>query len=210
MTAVIHKFERKASYADTDAVRLRAEEVLTARIEAHRFTWTERGGQDDRLGVDVWATLPSSERVGVELKVNAYGEVRIEYLSRQAEGIVGWTVNDGLISDYVLYLWMDSRLSFLVDYPQLRRVAKEQRKRYVRLFGDGAGGPRLARSSGRNGHTWTTEFVAVPLGIVLQDIFGHPVMGMPLTPARECPVCHLMHPVGTTCAGGWAPWPEQL
>ena len=31
-------------------------------------------------------------------------------------------------------------------------------------------------------------------------------MGAPLTAPRPCPACHDAHPVGTTCAGGWAPW----
>lgn len=30
--------------------------------------------------------------------------------------------------------------------------------------------------------------------------------GTPLTPPRLCPSCTSMHPVGTTCAGGWAPY----
>jgi hypothetical protein len=31
-------------------------------------------------------------------------------------------------------------------------------------------------------------------------------IGTPLTPPRPCPACRGRHPVGTTCAGGWAPW----
>lgn len=31
-------------------------------------------------------------------------------------------------------------------------------------------------------------------------------LGTPLTPPRLCPSCHDSHPVGTTCAKGWAPW----
>lgn len=35
---------------------------------------------------------------------------------------------------------------------------------------------------------------------------GAKPMGTPLTAPRPCPACFEEHPVGTTCAGGWAPW----
>jgi hypothetical protein len=31
-------------------------------------------------------------------------------------------------------------------------------------------------------------------------------LGVEIGPARPCPSCHSDHPVGTTCANGWAPW----
>lgn len=31
-------------------------------------------------------------------------------------------------------------------------------------------------------------------------------MGFPLAAPRVCPSCRELHPPGTTCAGGWAPW----
>lgn len=31
------------------------------------------------------------------------------------------------------------------------------------------------------------------------------LVGTPIGPPRPCPACRLEHPVGTTCAGGWAP-----
>ena len=34
-------------------------------------------------------------------------------------------------------------------------------------------------------------------------------MGVPLSAPRPCPSCHDDHPVGTTCAGGWAPWEQS-
>jgi hypothetical protein len=196
---VVHSFDARARAADTPAVRRRAEAELRERIEASHFRWTERGGLDDKRGVDVWAELPSGQDSGVEVKDNRWGEVRVEYVSRVREGIVGWTVNDRLISDYVLYLW--PRRAWLIDYPQLRRVAKAQRERYMRHWGQ-----RPAESKGLDGARWQTEFAAVPVGILLADIFGTTVMGAPLSAERICPACHESHPAGTTCAEGWAPW----
>lgn len=202
MNAAVHDFKARARDADTPEVRARVEEILKAKIEARRFQYTERGGDADRLGIDLFATLPNNKDVGVEVKNNTWGEVRLEYVSRKGEGIVGWTVNDRLRSDYVLNLWPGRY--WLIDFPSLKAVAKERRAEYTKWYG------QKAAHSRSDSATWETTLVPVPVGRLLLDIYGVSVLGTPLTKPRQCPSCGLEHPVGTTCADGWTPWETDL
>jgi hypothetical protein len=148
----------------------------------------------------VYATLPNRKRVGVDVKDNKWGEVRLEYVSRAGEGIVGWTVNDKYQTDYVLNLW--PKRFWLIDFPCLKAVAKKMREQYAAWYG-----PKATQSSGDSGASWKTYFVPVPIGRLLLDIYGQPApLGVPLTAPRRCPACLEDHTVGTTCAGGWASW----
>lgn len=202
MSAVVHQFERRAREADDPVVRDRAEGILRAKIEARRFAWTNGRDKDNHDGIDVWCWLPNDRQIGVDVKVNRWGEVRVEYVSRWDEGVPGWTVDDRKRSDYILNLWPGH--FWLIDFPSLKAVAKANQERYAKFYAT-----REARSEGESsGSTWTTRFIPVPVGILLADIYGRTVIGAPLTPPRRCPSCKEMHPVGTTCAQGWAPWPE--
>jgi hypothetical protein len=126
--AVVHDFRRRAAESRTTEVMGRVEAILTQKLEAWRFEWTDEGGSDDRAGVDVWIWLKNNLRRGVEVKNNTYGEVRLEYVSRRGEGIVGWTVNDKLITDYVLNLW--PKRDFLIDFPSLKAAAKRHKDQF--------------------------------------------------------------------------------
>lgn len=197
----IHQFDRRAAEADTPEVRARVEGILASKIEARRFRWSEPGSSEDRSGIDVSVLLPNRKNIGIDIKDNRWGEVRLEYVSRAGEGIVGWTVDDTKQTDYVLNLWPGR--FWLIDFPSLKAVAKERRDDYARWYG-----PKATHSSGAAGTGWETRFVPVPVGRLLFDIYGYTVMGLPLTTPRRCPSCEQAHPVGTTCADGWAPYQE--
>ncbi|MGH2514000.1 MAG: hypothetical protein ACRDGQ_15120 [Candidatus Limnocylindrales bacterium] len=195
---VVHDFTRTSRDADTPEVRSRVEEILAEKIEARQFNWTARGSQADIHGVDVFARLPNGKQSGIEVKNNTWGEVRLEYVSRRGEGIVGWTVDDTKLSDYVLNLWPGRY--WLIDFPCLKAIAKERRDDYTRWYGSKTANSKSGASA------WQTTLVPVPVGRLLLDIYGVSVLGTPLTKPRLCPSCGREHPAGTTCAGGWAPW----
>lgn len=189
----VHSFAERARESLTPQVRERVEKILAEKLEAWRFEWTDAGGEDDRGGVDLWVWLKNDHRRGIEVKNNRYGEVRLEYVSRRGEGIVGWTVNDRLATDYVLNLWPHRFL--LLDFPSLKAVAKLNRDKYTRWYGQ-----KRAESTGQNGANWQTLFVAVPEGILLSDIYNSTVAGAPLSAPRRCGWCGNEHPVGVTCS----------
>lgn len=203
-----HSFSDRARESDTPEVRARVEKILTAKLEARLFRWTEHGGFEDRAGIDVNVLLPNRKSIGVDVKHNRWGEVRVEYVSRQGEGIAGWAIDDTKQTDYVLNLW--PKYFWLIDFPQLKAAAKAMKDKYIEWYG-----PKDAHSIGTQGAEWQTRFVPVPVGRLMTDIFatGAPVgvhlgapVGTPLTAERKCPSCQQMHPVGTSCAGGAFPY----
>jgi hypothetical protein len=199
----IHQFERRAAESRAADIVSRTQQVLRDKVEAKGFRWTEEGGDEDRHGIDVWCLLPNRTEVGVDVKANKWGEVRIEYVSQVGSGAIGWTVDDTKRSDYILNLWPGR--FWLIDFPSLKAVAKLHRELYMEHYA------LKAASSTSNTGEWRTLFVPVPVGILLSHIYGTPerpatVMGLPLTAPRECPSCHQRHPVGTTCDGGWGPF----
>ena len=187
-----HSFATRSRQSDSPAIRVRVETILASKIEARRFRWTDAGGPEDRAGVDVFALLPNRKSVGIDVKDNKWGEVRLEYVSRSGEGIVGWTVNDAKQTDYVLNLWPGR--FWLIDFPSLKAVAKEMCDDYAKWYS-----AKATTSSGENGATWETRFIPVPVGRLLYDIYGQTVITTPLTADRRCPSCDHSHPVGTTC-----------
>ena len=207
MSATVHDFARRARDADRPEVRAAAEAILRRKLEATGFHWTDAGGGDDLAGIDVWVRLPNTKQVGVDVKNNTWGEVRLEYVSRTGEGKPGWTVDDRKRTDYVLNLW--PKRFWLIDFPSLKAVAKEHRERYLRVWGNG-GAEMVASSTGSGGASWKTQFVPVPVGILLADIYGQTVMGTPLSRPRPCPACHEQHPAGVTCRDGNWPWEAQV
>lgn len=187
-----HDFDAALQWAQEALPRVKA--VLAAEIEAVSVKTASRS--EDHHGIDYWARLRDGHEVGIELKrrrVN-FGDIYLETVSRVEEGIVGWAVDDHKRSDLLLFLWPDWHL--LLGYPQLRATFKRHRARYEKAYG-----VRRAATKKNGQVLWHTENVPVPIAVLISDMYGRvdwPI-GTPLTPPRECPGCHHMHPVGTTC-----------
>lgn len=197
----IHSFERRFAEADKPEVQERVEEILKRDLDARRVKRAEKN--DDLQGVDFWAIRKCGRPQGVDLKARRrdWGDVHVELLSRVAERKVGWTLNEAYITDYVLYLFPKNYL--LLPYPLLQATVRRNREEYLAEYGQ-----TTARSASASAG-WETQGVAVPVGRLFRDMFGVGApLGTPLTQPRECPSCRLDHPVGTTCADGWAPWEE--
>lgn len=195
----IHQFERRAAQADDPELVTRVRAILTADVGAVRV---ERSAmEDDRRGVDFWAYLSGGNRVGVDLKARRrdWGDVYVELVSRSAEQKPGWTVNEKYITDYVLFLFPNRHL--LLPYPQLRALVRRREATYRKRYGT-----TWAKSRGAS-MDWQTENCAIPEGLLFYEMFGISIPGLALTKPRLCPGgCGESHPVGTTCATGWAPW----
>lgn len=198
----VHEFRRSYAYADEPEVVKRVSDILRHDMDAVRVERAER--EDDRRGVDFWARLKSGQKQGVDLKRRKaeWSDLYLELVSNDGRNVVGWSKRDDYITDYVLFLWPKRHL--LLPFPQLRATMHRQEAAYRERYGT------LWAKSRLDGATWRTENVPVPEGVILRDMFGigAPV-GTPLTPPRVCPTCGAKHPVGTTCAGGWATWNDD-
>jgi len=194
----IHNFERRYREADEPEVVERVREILIRDLDAVDVT---RASEDeDRRGVDYWASRACGRRQGVDLKNRRsdFGDVHIETVSRVAEGTPGWTVDTTKITDYVLWLWPKRYL--LLPYPLLQATVRRNLAHYQAEYASAN-----ARSSSSSS-AWRTQGLGVPVGVLFRDMFGIGApLGTPLSPPRLCPSCHQQHPIGTTCASGWAP-----
>lgn len=195
----IHSFERRFSEADKPEVQERVREILTRDLDAQKVRRASE--QDDRRGVDYWVIRKCGRPQGVDLKARRYdwGDVHVEMVSRVAEQKIGWTLNETYITDYVLYLFPTTYL--LLPFPLLQATVRRNHDTYLDEYGSTTAKSKSASSN------WETQGCAVPVGRLFRDMFGigAPV-GTPLTAPRTCPSCGNKHPVGTTCAGGWAPF----
>lgn len=196
---VVHSFERRLAHADRPEVRKRVDEILRVDLDAVHVERAEI--QDDKRGVDFWAVLRSNRKQGIDLKLRRrdWGDLYVELVSREAEDAPGWTVDNKKITDYILFLWPDRHL--LIPYPQLRATVRRNETAYRERFGT-----LWAKSETYAGATWRTENCAVPEGVLFFDMFGISLSGLPVSSSRHCDSCGRDHPVGTTCANGWAPW----
>lgn len=197
MTAVVRDFKRHYDAADKPEIQARVTEILMRDLDALQV---ERATvEEDRRGVDFWAFRACGRKQGVDVKVRRrdWGDVHVEFVSRVAEQKPGWTVDRDKLTDYVLYLWPKRHL--LLPFPQLQAAVRRNEATYRAEYAAAD-----ASSSSVSG-TWDTEGRGVPVGRLFRDIFGVGApYGTPVTPPRTCPACSREHPVGTTCAQGWA------
>lgn len=199
MTATVHQYKARYDAADKPEVTARVVEILKRDLDAIEV---ERANEaDDRQGVDFWAFRACGRKQGVDVKDRRrdWGDVHVEFVSRVAEQKPGWTVDRKKITDYVLYLWPKRYL--LLPYPLLQATVRRNELAYRADY------PAADAKSTSDSGAWRTEGCAVPEGRLFRDMFGVGApLGTPLTLPRTCPACNLEHPVGTTCADGWAPW----
>lgn len=193
----IHQFEKRMAEADKPEIHQRVGEILERDLDAVRVD--RANAADDKRGVDFWAFLRGGNRQGVDLKLRRadWGDLYVELVSRASEGTPGWTVDVKKVTDYVLFLW--PRRHLLLPYPQLRAAVRRNEASYRERFGT-----RWSKSYSETAD-WRTENVGIPEGVLFSDMFGISLPGLAVSLPRLCPSCGDDHPVGNTCAGGWAP-----
>lgn len=195
MTPRVHDFQTRYRESDEPAVAERVELILRRDLRARRVTRALE--EDDRRGVDFWATLVDGHRVAVDVKRRDrsydFGDLLLETKSRVGEGIVGWALNDHYITDFVLFLWKSRHL--LVSYPQMRATLHNYLVRYSERYTVKPASSKSATAS------WRTENLGIPTARFLADMYGtlQWPYGTPLTHPRECAFCHHPHPAGVTC-----------
>jgi len=123
------------------------------------------GEDDDRTGVDYWAILPSGRRLGVDLKLRrdhgAAGDVALEMWSVMPGpdgrgGSPGWPWDPKKRTDYVIWIWLDTRTYYAAPYPLLHTAFLRHARDWTRRY-------RTARQSSGG---WTSQCVFVPIDVL--------------------------------------------
>ncbi|MCB2212529.1 hypothetical protein KQI52_10495 [bacterium] len=83
--------------------------------------------EEDRKGVDFWVVLRDGTRIGIDVKAqrNYVGWLALETWSSVEKSVVGWTLREDVLTEYVLWVWPSKRRFALVPFRPLRTVFRE-------------------------------------------------------------------------------------
>jgi len=154
-------FRQELSHSRQAAV---TELVTTAARElfGQHVTIEPAAEDDDRAGVDYWALLPSGRRLGIDLKLRRdhgdAGDVALELWSvvpgpDGRPGVPGWPWDPRKRTDYVLWLWLDTRTYYAIPYPLLQAAFCRYARSWVRRY----------RTADQSSGGWTSRCVFVPI-----------------------------------------------
>lgn len=139
----------------------RVTDVLKRRVRAVSVEIaTEK--QDRFQGIDYLATLTGQNKVSVDLKVrqHEYPDLLLEELSVVEQRKIGWTLDPGKQTDYILYLFPQT--DQLVPYPPLRVAFAENLTGWKVMYG--------SETSTSDEGSWHTRWTAVPDKVVFDAI----------------------------------------
>lgn len=121
--------------------------------------WAQRGGIDRVVNLKSGKTLAVDEKV----RTKDYPDILLERWSDRDRKIPGWVQSD-LACDYIAYAFIPSQRCYLLPFHELRRA-------WLQFGRDWAGrySPVLANNE-RDGRTWTTECVPVPIPVLKEAL----------------------------------------
>ncbi len=81
---------------------------------------------DDRKGIDYWVTLQSGRVISVDVKVRGedyapkgFDDLALETWSVMEKKVIGWTRDPNKQTDFILWLWKDTKRCVLLPFPWL-------------------------------------------------------------------------------------------
>jgi hypothetical protein len=116
-------------------------EIIVAKIPG-AVAVKRAGSFDDKRGTDYWVTLISDHQISVDVKFrqedfsvrSGIEDLALETLSVIERNKIGWTLDPAKRTDYVLWIWLDTRRWTLLPFLMLCATFQEYelawRKRY--------------------------------------------------------------------------------
>lgn len=121
---------------------------------------------DDRKGIDYWVTLQSGRVIGVDVKVRDkdYGkdDLALETWSVMEKKVIGWTRDANKQTDFILWIWKDTKRCVLLPFPWLCSIFIEHWETWQKKF-------KIARQNTEN--RYHSECVFVPRELVWTKIY---------------------------------------
>jgi len=151
--------------SELDHSRQAAVNELVATVARELFgpdvTIEQAAEADDKAGVDYWAILPSGRRLGIDLKLRrdhgTAGDVALELWSVMPAdgrpGVPGWPWDNRKRTDYVIWIWLDTRTYYAAPYPLLHTAFLRHARDWTRRY----------RTATQSSGTWTSQCVFVPI-----------------------------------------------
>jgi hypothetical protein len=129
-TAKVFNFAKQLAMSETDHVHELVERAVRQRLpellNIHRAH-----AENDKQGIDFWLEFPNGcmEKLDVKIRAKDYAtpeepeNICLEIVANTTTNKPGWTKDMTKLTDWVLFLWLDTGRSDLVHARQLRSAA---------------------------------------------------------------------------------------
>lgn len=129
----------------------------------------ESSKTNDRLGADFWAEMRGGRFLAVDCKFREedWAEKGQDDLALETWSVVehekpGWTRDPYKITDWILWIWLDSGRTHLIPFPMLLKAFSDNWERWRKEYKT-----RQQKTDG----TYSSEVVFVPRNIVWRAIY---------------------------------------
>lgn len=100
-----------------------------ARLFPDALTIRKAAAENDKLGADYWIEFRNGQFRAVDVKVRSEDwkakgqpDIALEIWANREKCRPGWTIDDSKITDYVLFVWLDTGRADLFDFRLLKAV----------------------------------------------------------------------------------------
>jgi hypothetical protein len=131
---LVHDFDTKLAQSDSDAVRFLVSKALHDRFGSDFLQIHKAAFANDRHGADYFAEFQHGQTRLIEVKVRAQdwlprgqeADLALETWADVDQHTIGWTRDKSKVSDYIIWVWLQSGRSLLLDARLLRAWFCEQ------------------------------------------------------------------------------------
>ena len=169
---VVHDFDAKLAESDNDRVRTLVHKGLHDRFGSDYLQIHKAALANDRHGADYVAEFRHGQTRLIEAKVRAEdwlprgqdADLALETWADIDKQVVGWTRDTAKLSDYLVFVWLESGRSLLLDARLLRAWFCEHWETLRAKYGG-----RIIPSKRRD-RKWRSEAVYVPHRDVVKQL----------------------------------------
>ncbi|HZM33302.1 MAG TPA: hypothetical protein VFC18_02315 [Burkholderiales bacterium] len=169
---LIHDFDTKLAESDNDRVRALVHKALHERFGNDYLAIHKAALDNDRHGADYFAEFRHGLSRLIEVKVRVQdwlprgqdADLALETWADLDKHTVGWTRDMAKLSDYVVFLWLESGRSLLLDARLLRAWFSETWQTLRGKYG-----ARIIPSK-RRGREWRSEALYIPHADVVAQL----------------------------------------
>jgi hypothetical protein len=129
-------FARQLAISDSPAVAALVEPFLRKRFPG-ALAFRRAHETNDRAGADVIVEFPHCQFRFVDLKVRTCdyrargkADVALEVWSNRERGTPGWALDESKVTDWLLFVWVDTGRMLMLDARAVRAVTKSNLRRW--------------------------------------------------------------------------------
>ena len=131
-------FKEQLAVSDSPAVAALVEPFLRLRFPG-ALGFQRAAEANDRAGADITVAFPQHQFRAIDLKVRTVdyrardkADVALEVWSNWERRTPGWALDESKVTDWILFVWMDTGRMLMVDARALRAVTKSNLPRWLR------------------------------------------------------------------------------